>query len=959
MLKRIRRILGIVLIAGAIVVTQIPAQEIRASYAKEDFLRDNDTLSKYTGTASTVSVPDDIRIIGEEAFASNQYVENVILDKNLKTIEHGAFSNCTNLLKVIIPDSVKYIDSSAFSGCSSLMNVTLGKGVEDMGQAVFAGCRDIVSVSIPKGNGNFVFENGALYDNKKEHVYAYLCGNAYDTYKMPNTVERIDMYSFWGNEDLMDVYLSDSLEDIPGYAFSNCKNLQYIQIPYSVDAIGPKAFENCVSLKDVEIPASVKYIDETAFDGCPNLNIKAVPGSVAEQFWENYDRSDVAVAEGMDAKVPIHLNGDKIVDKSAEKGTTVTSGDNSGGNNGGKRVGPDGLIDAGSDPSNVEWMPSVNALSSPEDSSVLGKTIIVSGHAVFFINRDMEVNELDASAVKKAETEVSDEPEAGDEVYSGDMIYDSGKGGYLPKYTEIDGRIATMAYYADDSMTEYTIPSDIKSIGKFAFARSGIESVTIPEGVTRIGYGAFYHCDNLKEINIPSSVVTIDEYAFENTPYLSTFKANVGEGPFLIVGDGLLLAYNGNDASVTIPAGVKKICPGCFEGNGTLENITLPDSLIEIGEDAFRDCKKLAVVEGGNNLRRIGARAFMGCPIGTFVVPSSVKEMGLMAIDFTGSGKTDSSKTVVFAGSELPKITGDSATSRLENYEYRNDVLYNCLFAVVDDSVMDVTGTVLDSERLGFSGLVVSVEKDETGNETGNVVVKKNNIFSEDVLEGLPKTIAVKGKNYNIKDFENLSVASKNRSNNTFQKSIDTTHNGIADAEYSAAFSENENVGILDIFDSAEAKAALDKAYGELFGEAGVDIMAYDITLTDGTGTVALDNFGKASLYVTVPVKEKANKYHVVTLDSDGQLEELSARYNEENNSITFETSHLSYVGIYGIGDENVTLNVKDGKLVYNYRLDASPETGDNSFPIKYVVAIAMVAIGSLMILLRPRRRKA
>ena len=60
--------MGIALIICAILVTQIPAKEAYASYAKEDFLMDNDILTKYTGTATTVSVSDDVKKIGEEAF---------------------------------------------------------------------------------------------------------------------------------------------------------------------------------------------------------------------------------------------------------------------------------------------------------------------------------------------------------------------------------------------------------------------------------------------------------------------------------------------------------------------------------------------------------------------------------------------------------------------------------------------------------------------------------------------------------------------------------------------------------------------------------------------------------------------------------------------------------------------------------------------------------------------------
>jgi len=945
MFRKIRRFLGIALIICAIVVTQIPAKEAYASYAKEDFLMNNDTLSKYTGTAATVSVSDDVKIIGEEAFANNQYLGTINLGKNLKGIEHGAFVNCTYLNRVIIPDTVEYIDSAAFSGCTSLQNISLGTNVETLGDAVFAGCKDLVSVSIPKANNNFKCESGVLYDDKQEYIYAYLCGNAYDTYKMPNSVEHISQYSFWGNEDLIDVYLSSNLEEIPGYSFSNCKNLQYIQIPYSVNSIDAKAFENCVSLKNVEIPASVTYIDPTAFDGCTNLNIIATEGTAAYEFFEKYDRSDVASSESQDAKEVVKNNGGQSgYISNVSNGVTNASG----------------LVDASKDPSNVEWMPSVDALSSSEDSSVLGKTIIVSGKAVFFIDREMKVNQLDVSSTKtENDNSVNDESNDGGDgdALGGTAIYDSGKGGYIPKYTQVNGKIASLAFYGADDVADYSFSDGITDIGRFSFARSNISKAYIPEGTKSIGYGAFYHCDNLTEVSIPSSVENIDAYAFENTPFMNNFKSNLSGDNFLVVGDGVLIAYNGQHKNVTIPSNVKSISAATFMNNDQIESVFIPDNVLNIGADAFRGCSKLSVIEGGNNIEHIGDRAFMGCPIGTVTISDSVEEMGLRAIDFSGTEKTDSSKVVVFEGNSLPSICADETSKRLSNGEYRQDVLYNCLYAVVDEQIDSLDNTVLDGDLLGFSGLVVSLEKDENGNTTGFANVKANYIFSEEVLKTMPQSFAVKGVNYIIKDFDKLTASSDNRKNEVYEREVSVLYNGETDKSYTAKFSEKESVGILSIKDSESATDTLKKAYDELFGDNSVKITGYDIKLKDSTGTVNIDRFGKSVLYITVPVTVEAAKYHVVTLDEDGQLEELNAVYNEEKNNLTFETSHLSYVGIYGIDDENITLNVKEGRLVRNVRLDKSPDTGDNSIPIKYIVAVLLLSLGIIMVLLKPRRK--
>lgn len=57
------------------------------------------------------------------------------------------------------------------------------------------------------------------------------------------------------------------------------------------------------------------------------------------------------------------------------------------------------------------------------------------------------------------------------------------------------------------------------------------------------------------------------------------------------VEDGVLLKYNGNAASVTVPAGVFYIGDGAFEGNTSLKSVTLPDGVYYIGNKAFYSCK--------------------------------------------------------------------------------------------------------------------------------------------------------------------------------------------------------------------------------------------------------------------------------------------------------------------------------------------------------------------------------
>lgn len=142
------------------------------------------------------------------------------------------------------------------------------------------------------------------------------------------------------------------------------------------------------------------------------------------------------------------------------------------------------------------------------------------------------------------------------------------------------GKIEAWAFYREAMLHDFSFPDGVSDIEKFAFARSGLNSVSIPEGVTRIGYGAFYHCDTLSDVTIPDSVTVIEEHAFSHTPWLENWMAAGGEaseetnmtevsetsntGDFLIVGDGILLAYRGSEAKPELPAEVKSVVPGVF-----------------------------------------------------------------------------------------------------------------------------------------------------------------------------------------------------------------------------------------------------------------------------------------------------------------------------------------------------------------------------------------------------------
>lgn len=76
----------------------------------------NHILVKYNGEASEVSVPDGVRIIGDEAFRNHTELVSVKMPDSVTAIGISAFRDCKGLTSVTIPDSVKEIKAHAFTG---------------------------------------------------------------------------------------------------------------------------------------------------------------------------------------------------------------------------------------------------------------------------------------------------------------------------------------------------------------------------------------------------------------------------------------------------------------------------------------------------------------------------------------------------------------------------------------------------------------------------------------------------------------------------------------------------------------------------------------------------------------------------------------------------------------------------------------------------------------------------
>ena len=134
-------------------------------------------------------------------------------------------------------------------------------------------------------------------------------------------------------------------------------------------------------------------------------------------------------------------------------------------------------------------------------------------------------------------------------------IVEGGDCYYKDHYTSNDV-IGSHAFSYCSGLTSLNLPAGITKIGWHAFdGCSGLTSLTLPAGITSIGIGAFYGCRRLTSLTLPDGIIWIAPDAFNGCFGLTSIYVYAEKVP--LIGGNAFAGVDVKKCTVYVPMGTR------------------------------------------------------------------------------------------------------------------------------------------------------------------------------------------------------------------------------------------------------------------------------------------------------------------------------------------------------------------------------------------------------------------
>ena len=171
------------------------------------------------------------------------------------------------------------------------------------------------------------------------------------------------------------------------------------------------------------------------------------------------------------------------------------------------------------------------------------------------------------------------------------------------------------------------IPEGVKIIKARAFSKCKIYAVKLPDSLVTIERSAFRGCRNLSEIDFGKGIKTLGSYSAEGIFANCNIQKLVL--PPQIKAIGMAAFQNNNIQELLLPDGLEVIESNAFFNNPSLEEVTIPESVSKIKENAFPDVRKVHVKKYIPDLEFAITQSYIysDLKVGTVTIESNNREL--------------------------------------------------------------------------------------------------------------------------------------------------------------------------------------------------------------------------------------------------------------------------------------------------------------------------------------------
>ncbi len=365
------------------------------------------------------------------------------------------------------------------------------------------------------------------------------------------------------------------------------------------------------------------------------------------------------------------------------------------------------------------------------------------------------------------------------------------------KYQISDSDEITIIDCKKNASGEIAVPEKIEgrtvtAIGAQAFENcKSITSITIPVTVRSIGFLAFWQCTGLKKITIPDAPVSIECNILSDTAYFNDAK-NWKDGA-LYIGNHLIRTKASVKSNFKVKDGTVTIASGAFKDSVNINKITIPDSVVAIGndalnktkfyknksnwkayalyagkhlievadsakgdikikentltiaDDAFDFCKNIKSIDIPDSVTKISRRAFIHCTaLESVNIPKSLTQIGdfafegcksLKEINYGGTSADFEAVKICRGNTEL-----DNATIAPKKYEFKKDSQGNLLSFAYETVGDTVVVTYCDPETVG-SVTIPEILENKPVTKIAEEAFKDCSIVNEIILPSTVETV--------------------------------------------------------------------------------------------------------------------------------------------------------------------------------------------------------------------------